>query len=80
MKAEGLNSTQVVLVPYIIFHGAALFHNGCSSENNQRELSNENQHDKVKMVFKNLWVVASALKGLMQKIYEVAGMVKPTWL
>ena len=42
-----------------------------SSESTQRELSNEYQHDKVYMVFKNvcvfeLWTkVASALKGLI---------------
>ena len=43
---------------------------GYLSENAQRELSNEYQHDRVKMVFKNLSVlvlwakVASALEGL----------------
>ena len=43
-----------------------------SSESTQRELSNEYQHDRVKMVFKNLCVialwtkVASALEGLMR--------------
>ena len=41
-----------------------------TSESTQRELSNEYQHDKVKMVFKDLralvlWTkVASALEGL----------------
>ena len=44
--------------------------NGYSSESTQRELSNEYQHDQVKMVFKNLYIfvlwtkVASALEGL----------------
>ena len=44
--------------------------NGYSSESTQRELSDEYQHDRVKMVFKNLCVlvlwtkVASALEGL----------------
>ena len=44
--------------------------NGYSSESTQRELSNEYQHDRVEMVFKNLsilvlWTkVASALEGL----------------
>ena len=43
---------------------------GYSSESTQYELSNENQHDRVKMVYKNLsilvlWIkVASALEGL----------------
>ena len=45
--------------------------NGYSSEITLRELSNEYQHDRVKMFFKNLcllvlWTkVASALKGLI---------------
>ena len=45
--------------------------NGYSSESTRGELSNEYQHDKVWMVFKNLCVVvlwtkvASALEGLM---------------
>ena len=45
-----------------------------SSESTQRELSNEYQHDRVKMVFKNLcilflWtIVASALEGLIWKL------------
>ena len=44
--------------------------NGYSTESTQQELSNEYQHDRVKMVFKNLFVlvlwtkVASALEGL----------------
>ena len=44
--------------------------NGYSSESTQHELSNEYQHDNVKMVFKNvcifvLWTkVALALEGL----------------
>ena len=44
--------------------------NGYSSESTQRELSNEYQHDRVSMVFKDLsilvlWTnVASALEGL----------------
>ena len=48
---------------------------GYSSESTQLELSNEYQHDRVKMVFKNicvlvLWtkVPASALEGLRQQI------------
>ena len=46
--------------------------NGYSSESTQRELSNEYQHDRVSMVFKDfsvlvLWTnVASALEGLSQ--------------
>ena len=45
--------------------------NGYSSESTQRELSNEYQHDRVSMVFKDfsvlvLWTnVASALEGLI---------------
>ena len=50
---------------------------GHSSESAQRELSNEYQHDRVWMIFKNLRVivlwakVASALEGLswFSKIY-----------
>ena len=44
---------------------------GYSSESTQRELSNEYQHDRVQMVFKDLCIfvlwtkVASALEGLM---------------
>ena len=44
---------------------------GYSSESTQRELSNEYQHDRVQMVFKNhcvlvLWMkVASALGGYL---------------
>ena len=44
--------------------------NGYSSESAQQELSNEYQHDRVKIVFRNvcilvLWTnVASALEGL----------------
>ena len=44
--------------------------NGYSSESTQRELSNEYQHDRVWMVFKNLCIcvlwskVALALEGL----------------
>ena len=46
---------------------------GYSSESTQRELSNEYQHDRVLMVFKNLCIiviwtkVASALEGLKQE-------------
>ena len=46
--------------------------NGYSSESTQQELSNEYQHDRVKMIFKNLCVlvfwmkVVSALEGLMK--------------
>ena len=55
---------------------------GYSSESTQRELSNEYQHDKVQMVFKNLcvlvlWIkVASAMEGLkwseraLQGVYD----------
>ena len=45
---------------------------GYSSESNQRELSNEYQHDRVLMVFKNLCILvlwtkeASALEGLIE--------------
>ena len=42
---------------------------GYSSESIQREISNEYQHDRVKMVFKNLeqnWTkIASALEGMI---------------
>ena len=47
--------------------------NGYSSESTQRELSDEYQHDRVVMIFKNLCIlvlwtkVASALEGLMTK-------------
>ena len=47
---------------------------GYSSESTQQELSNEYQHDRVKMVFKNLWVlvlwakVASALEALKDNV------------
>ena len=49
--------------------------NGYSSESTHRELSNEYQHDRVSMVFKDfsvlvLWtIVASALEGLRFEIY-----------
>ena len=45
--------------------------NGYSFESTERELSNEYQHDRVRMVFKDFYVfvlrtkVASALEGLM---------------
>ena len=48
---------------------------GYSSERTQSELSNEYQHDRVYIFFKNLCVlvlwtkVASALKGLMPQKY-----------
>ena len=48
------------------------------SENNQQELSNEYQHDRVKMFFKNrcilvLWTkVASSLKGLSSLVAAIA--------
>ena len=51
--------------------------NGYSSESTQQELSNEYQHDKVSMFFKNvyvlvLWIkVTSALKGLNATDYFV---------
>ena len=44
---------------------------GYLSESNQQELSNEYQHDRVKMVFKNLGIIVLwmkvdvALEGLM---------------
>ena len=47
---------------------------GYSSKSTQQELSNEYQHDRVKMFFKNLCVlvlwteVASALEGLTLEI------------
>ena len=47
---------------------------GYSSKSTQRELTNEYQHDRVGMVFKNLCVlvlwtkVASALEGLTCKL------------
>ena len=53
---------------------------GCSSKSTQQELSNEYQHDKVKMVFKSicvlvLWTkVASALDGLKEKVALVLGV------
>ena len=46
---------------------------GYSSEGTQRELINEYQHDRVKVIFKNscvlvLWLkIASALEGLLQE-------------
>ena len=49
--------------------------NGYSNERTQRELSNEYQHDRVLMVFKDLsvlglWIkVASALEGLQQWLF-----------
>ena len=49
--------------------------NGYSSESAQQELSNEYQHDRVKMVFQNrcgfvlLPKVASALEGLSDKCH-----------
>ena len=51
--------------------------NGYSYESTQRELSNEYQHDRVSMVFKNISVpvrwtkVASALEGLIGQLLEV---------
>ena len=56
--------------------------NGYSSESTQRELSNEYQHDRDKMVFKNLCVlmlwtkVASILKGLSKKIFTSTMLVE----
>ena len=47
--------------------------NGYSSESTQRELSNEYKHDRVLMVFRNIYVfvlwtkVVSALEGLNLK-------------
>ena len=52
--------------------------NGYSSESTQQELSNEYQHDRVQMIFKNLcffllWTkVASALEGLTSVEYHSA--------
>ena len=51
--------------------------NGYSSESTQRELSNEYQHDRVSMFFKDfsvlvLWTnVASALEGLMLIVFAI---------
>ena len=48
--------------------------NGYSSESTERELSNEYQHDRVYMIFKNLcilvlWMkVSLALEGLIDKL------------
>ena len=48
--------------------------NGYPSESTQRELSNEYQHDRVSMFFKNLCVLVlwskavSALEGLKQRL------------
>ena len=48
--------------------------NGYSSESTQRQLSNEYQHERVLMVFKNLCILvlwtkeASALEGLRMRI------------
>ena len=48
---------------------------GYSSESTPRELSNEYQHDRVEMVFKNICIpvlwkkVASALKGIRLAIF-----------
>ena len=53
---------------------------GYSSESTQYDLSNEYQHNRVKMVFKNLcilvlWMkVASALEGL--KVVEIDGQAE----
>ena len=50
---------------------------GYSSESTQLELSNEHQHDRVQMVFKNLYVivlrmkVALALEGLLVVFYKL---------
>ena len=55
--------------------------NGYSSESTQRELSDEYQHDRVKMVFKNLCVlvlwtkVASALEGLKLASHDPAAIL-----
>ena len=37
--------------------------NGYSSESTQQELSNDYQHDRVKMVFKNIFILALWMKG-----------------
>ena len=48
--------------------------NGYSSKSTQRELSNEYQHDRVWMFFKNIYIlvlwtkVASALEGLKGRL------------
>ena len=55
---------------------------GYSSESTQRKLSNEYQHDRVLMVFRNLCVlvlwtkVASALKGLTYDAFEIFFEIK----
>ena len=52
-----------------------ILENGYSYESTRRELSNEYQHDKVLMVFKNLCVlvlktkVTSALEGLSGAVH-----------
>ena len=52
-----------------------------SSESSQQELSNEYQHDRVKMIFNNLCVfvlwtkVASALEGLRLKRFSTSSPV-----
>ena len=53
---------------------------GYSSESTQRELSNEYQHGRVWMFFKNLCIlvlwtkVASALEGLITTVYTTVGV------
>ena len=55
--------------------------NGYSSETARRELSNEYQHDRVSMIFKNLCVlvlwtnVASALEGLTLVCHTTSGQI-----
>ena len=57
---------------------------GYSSESAQRVLSNEYQHDRVKMFFKNvcihmLWTkVASALEGLTCHVLPVQSVAPPS--
>ena len=57
-----------------IFKMTVTLAHGYSSESTQRELSDEYQHDSVKMVFQNLgilvlWMkVALALEGLSERI------------
>ena len=50
--------------------------NGYSSDSTPKELSNEYQHDRVDMVFKNLWTkVTLALEGLTEEGLELIVLV-----
>ena len=61
--------------------------NGYSSESTQQELSNEYQHDRVWMVFKNIFVivlwtkVALSLEGLRKKFdIRIIKNLVMTWI